>query len=104
MITEGYFDNRLKKLEKRKKELEKQYVTSRLSLKSIEREIEKCYDSMNSNEYAVFKKENAELKSRISELEDDNQKLREHNEKLEQRISNLISKKDFDDKMIIEAI
>ena len=46
MVEQGYYSNRIKELEERKAEVTGQLVTAKLSLQSIEKEIQQCDDAM----------------------------------------------------------
>ena len=67
MTQQGYYSNRIKELEKRKEEVTAQLVTSKLTLKGINKEIENCFEYMNS---AHYNKDNTpQLQKEIEDLE-----------------------------------
>lgn len=48
MIEEGYYSNRIKELEERKSDVQSKFVTAKLTLESIDKEIKKCEDAMQN--------------------------------------------------------
>lgn len=67
-MQQGYYTNRITELEKRKEEVTAQVVTSKLTLKGIEKEIERCYEYMNSAHYNG-EKDTSGMEERILYLE-----------------------------------
>lgn len=97
----GYYTNRLNQLDKREKELEGQLVTARLSLKSIKKEKENLYKSMNHSEFkSPFEK--LDYEDKIKELNEKLEKMRETDKEktilikhLQKQISNQKSNKNI---------
>lgn len=65
-MQQGYYTNRIKELEKRKEEVTAQMVTSKLTLKGIEKEIENCYEYMNSAHYEA---NSSKIDAKLNEYE-----------------------------------
>ena len=120
-MKKGYYSDRISELESRKAELQGRLVTTKLSLNSVNKEIEACKEAMNNQTKPMrtdadrkdekilsLNKEIAEAEVLISNLKLENTQLKHDlqnsNEKinnLEQEISNLKRKlsimKNFDD-------
>lgn len=65
-LQQGYYSNRIKELEKRKEEVTAQVVTSKLTLKGINKEIQSCYEYMNSAHYEA---DSSKIDSKLNEYE-----------------------------------
>lgn len=65
-MQQGYYTNRIKELEKRKEEVTGQLITSKLTLKGINKEIDNCYEYMNS---AHYQENSSEIDSKLVEME-----------------------------------
>ena len=95
MMQQGYYTKRIDELEKRKEEVTAQLVTSKLTLKGINKEIENCYEYMNSANYAP-EVDTTPFESKIKRME---QLIDRKNEEIEnlkndiKKLNKTISKK-----------
>ena len=100
MVEQGYYSNRIKELEDRKAELHGRLVTTKLSLDSVNKEIDACQEAMNNQTSAMrtdvdrrdekilsLNHELAEAEDLISKLKLENTQLKHDLQNSEQRFT-----------------
>lgn len=99
MVQQEYYDKRIKDLEEREKELMKEYVQAKMSLKAIQAEKKQAFEYMNSAHY------DANLDT--SELEREIKSLKftlKSKEKTIQKMNNTLNKKNGELKSLTKII